>query len=125
MVRVQAVCVVTGSVATLGYMYVAGKQMKAETGPASIYSAFPLPHPLCLVLMECTGRDARAGRRTDEWADGCAHGLGGRTGDRARRPEAVRLWDTDIQKSGIVISSHDGKEVLKSNMVVVRLLRAA
>lgn len=34
----KAVAVVVGSVATLGYMYVVGKQMKAEEGPASIFS---------------------------------------------------------------------------------------
>lgn len=37
----QAVAVVSGTIATLGYMYIAGRQTKAEQGPESIYSAFP------------------------------------------------------------------------------------
>ncbi|EKM57534.1 uncharacterized protein PHACADRAFT_251210 [Phanerochaete carnosa HHB-10118-sp] len=32
-----AMCAVGGSLATLGYMYVAGKQSKTENQPASIY----------------------------------------------------------------------------------------
>jgi len=35
--RPLAIAVVAGTVATLGYMYIAGKQTKAEEGPASIY----------------------------------------------------------------------------------------
>ena len=38
--HIQAIAVVLGSVATLGYMYVMGTQMKREEGKASIYSAF-------------------------------------------------------------------------------------
>ncbi|KAL4242508.1 hypothetical protein ABKN59_011727 [Abortiporus biennis] len=34
-----AIAVVVGSVATLGYMFIAGKQTKAEEGPASIYKS--------------------------------------------------------------------------------------
>ena len=36
----QAFAVVVGSVATLGYMYVASTQMKRAEGKASIYSAY-------------------------------------------------------------------------------------
>ncbi|KAK7677639.1 hypothetical protein QCA50_019330 [Cerrena zonata] len=35
--RFLAIATVTGCVATLGYMYVAGKQVKSEEGSASIY----------------------------------------------------------------------------------------
>ncbi|EIW54973.1 uncharacterized protein TRAVEDRAFT_51101 [Trametes versicolor FP-101664 SS1] len=36
--RNLAIVTVVGTVATLGYMYVAGKQTKREEGPASIYN---------------------------------------------------------------------------------------
>lgn len=47
----QAVIVVSGVVGTLGYMYIAGKQTKSQTGPASIYSAFPFHVTICFALM--------------------------------------------------------------------------
>ncbi|KAI0631284.1 hypothetical protein C8Q77DRAFT_1159963 [Trametes polyzona] len=36
--RTLAIATVVGTVATLGYMYVAGAQTKKEEGPASIYN---------------------------------------------------------------------------------------
>ncbi|KAI0355900.1 hypothetical protein OH77DRAFT_1402062 [Trametes cingulata] len=35
--RTLAIATVVGTVATLGYMYVAGAQTKKEEGPASVY----------------------------------------------------------------------------------------
>ncbi|THG94428.1 hypothetical protein EW026_g7048 [Hermanssonia centrifuga] len=40
-----AICAVGGSIATAGYMYIAGKQTKAEEGPESIYSESTCPAP--------------------------------------------------------------------------------
>ncbi|KAJ8473557.1 hypothetical protein ONZ51_g7792 [Trametes cubensis] len=36
--RTLAIATVVGTVATLGYMYVAGVQTKKEEGPASVYN---------------------------------------------------------------------------------------
>ncbi|KAI0659730.1 hypothetical protein C8Q70DRAFT_914873 [Cubamyces menziesii] len=36
--RILAIATVVGTVATLGYMYVAGVQTKKEEGPASVYN---------------------------------------------------------------------------------------
>ncbi|KAI0763516.1 hypothetical protein BD413DRAFT_583004 [Trametes elegans] len=36
--RTLAIATVVGTVATLGYMYVAGSQTKKEEGPASVYN---------------------------------------------------------------------------------------
>ena len=70
--HIQAIAVVLGSVATLGYMYVMGTRMKREEGKASIYSAFESLSILCRGFMifvwlyrhqpgRCKARDPRGG----------------------------------------------------------------
>ena len=57
---------VVGTIATLGYMYVAGKQTKAEEGPASLYSALLSSVIVLMLIFSQNPRDRK--EVSVEWA---------------------------------------------------------
>ncbi|KAI0792345.1 hypothetical protein C8Q75DRAFT_752441 [Abortiporus biennis] len=94
-----AIAVVVGSVATLGYMFIAGKQTKAEEGPASIYSE-PLNHlRISIQHHEWTAKNRFRIQGTRwrfiEWYYRCENGFCSCASDGVGSEETVNLLNVD------------------------------